>query len=162
MIKIKGTYNGSGQSYGIVASRFNELISQQLVDGAVDCLTRHEVNKDDITVVWVPGAFEIPIAAARVAEKLKTNAVICVGAVIQGSTDHHEYVATNAIAGISREATRLNVPITLGIITASTIEQAIERAGTKHGNLGWNAALSALEMISVLNLIDETSNNSEK
>ena len=158
MMEIKGTYYGSGKCFGIVASRFNELISQQLVDGAVDCLARHGVNKDDITIVWVPGAFEIPIVAARVAEKLKTSAIICVGAVIQGSTDHHEYVATNAIAGISREAARINIPITLRIITASTIEQAIERAGTKHGNLGWNAALSALDMASVLSLIDEASN----
>ena len=123
-----------------MASRFNELITSRLVEGAGDCLRRHGVAPDDIAVVWVPGAFEIPLAARRVAEQGRFDAVVCLGAVIEGATDHHEYVAGNAAAGIARESAAADVPMTFGIITAASIEQAIERAGTKQGNLGWNAA----------------------
>ncbi len=152
---IEGTYEGAGRRFALVASRFNELITSRLVEGAGDCLRRHGVADADVTVVWVPGAFEIPLAARRVAEQGGFDAVVCLGAVIEGATDHHEYVAGNAAAGIARESAATDVPMTFGIITAASIEQAIERAGTKQGNLGWNAALSALEMSNVLHRIDE-------
>ena len=152
---IEGTYDGAARRFALVASRFNELITSRLVEGAGDCLRRHGVDPDHITVVWVPGAFEIPLAARRVARRLRCDAVICLGAVIEGATDHHEYVAGNAASGIARETVATDVPMTFGIITASSIEQAIERAGTKQGNLGWSAALSALEMSNVLRRIDE-------
>ena len=152
---IEGTYAGAGRRFALVASRFNELITTRLVEGAGDCLRRHGVADGDITVVWVPGAFEIPLAARRIAEQGGCDAVVCLGAVIEGATDHHEYVAGNAAAGIARESAAADVPMTFGIITAGSIDQAIERAGTKQGNLGWNAALSALEMTNVLRRIDE-------
>ena len=158
---IEGTYEGAGRRFVLVASRFNELITSRLVEGASDCLRRHGVDPDHITVVWVPGAFEIPLAARRVARGLRCDAVICLGAVIEGATDHHEYVAGNAASGIARETTATDVPMTFGIITASSIEQAIERAGTKQGNLGWSAALSALEMSNVLRRIDEIAEQRE-
>ena len=159
---IEGTYEGAGRRFALVASRFNELITSRLVEGAGDCLRRHGVAADDIAVVWVPGAFEIPLAARRVAEQGGFDAVVCLGAVIEGATDHHEYVAGNAAAGIARESAAADVPMTFGIITAASIEQAIERAGTKQGNLGWNAALSALEMTNVLRRIDELAEHEEK
>ena len=152
---IEGTYEGAGRRFVLVASRFNELITTRLVEGASDCLRRHGVAPEDISVVWVPGAFEIPLAARRVAQRLPCDAVVCLGAVIEGATDHHEYVAGNAAAGVARESASSEVPMTFGIITAGSIEQAIERAGTKQGNLGWNAALSALEMTNVLRRIEE-------
>ena len=152
---IEGTYEGAGRRFALVASRFNDLITRRLVEGAVDCMRRHGVASDDITVVWVPGAFEIPLAARRIADQGGFDAVVCLGAVIEGATDHHEYVAGNAAAGIARETVATDVPMTFGIITASSIEQAIERAGTKQGNLGWSAALSALEVSNVLRRIDE-------
>ncbi len=158
---IEGTYEGAGRRFVLVASRFNELITTRLVEGAGDCLRRHGVDPDHITLVWVPGAFEIPLAARRVARRLRCDAVICLGAVIEGATDHHEYVAGNAAAGIARETAAADVPMTFGIITASSIEQAIERAGTKQGNLGWSAALSALETSNVLRRIDEVAEQRE-
>lgn len=152
---IEGTYEGAGLRFALVASRFNELITSRLVEGAGDCLRRHGVAPDQITVVWVPGAFEIPLAARRVAQRLRCAAVVCLGAVIEGATDHHQYVAGNAAAGIARESAAAGVPMTFAIITAASLEQALERAGSKQGNLGWNAALSALEMSNVLRRIDE-------
>ena len=159
---IEGTYEGAGRRFALVASRFNELITSRLVEGAGDCLRRHGVAAEDIAVVWVPGAFEIPLTARRVARRLGCDAVICLGAVIQGATDHHEHVAGNAAAGIARESAATEVPMTFGIITASSLEQAIERAGAKQGNLGWNAALSALEMTNVLRRIDELAEQQEE
>ena len=159
---IEGTYEGAGRRFALVASRFNELITSRLVEGAGDCLRRHGVAAEDIAVVWVPGAFEIPLTARRVAQRLGCDAVICLGAVIQGATDHHEHVAGNAAAGIARESAATEVPMTFGIITASSLEQAIERAGAKQGNLGWNAALSALEMTNVLRRIDELAEQQEE
>ncbi len=154
MRQIEGTYEGRGRRFALVAARFNELITTRLVDGAVDCLRRHGVDPADITVVWVPGAFEIPLAARRAAERLACDAVVCLGAVIKGGTDHHEYVAGCAAHGVARESAAAGVPMTFGIITADTIEQALERAGAKQGNLGWNAALAALETSNVLSCID--------
>ena len=154
---IEGTYEGAGLRVALVASRFNELITSRLVAGAEDCLRRHGVAPEQITVVWVPGAFEIPLAARRAAARLRYDAVVCLGAVIEGATDHHEYVAGNAAAGIAREAAAADVPMTFGIITAASLEQALERAGSKQGNLGWNAALSALETCNVLRRLDEIS-----
>ena len=159
---IEGTYEGAGRRFALVASRTNELITSRLVEGAGDCLRRHGVADDDITVVWVPGAFEIPLAARRVAEQGRFDAVVCLGAVIQGATDHHEYVAGNAAAGIARESAAADVPMTFGIITAASVEHAIQRAGAKQGNLGWNAALAALEMSNVLRRIDELAEQKEE
>ena len=159
---IEGVYEGAGRRFALVASRFNEFITSRLVEGAGDCLRRHGVADDDITVVWVPGAFEIPLAARRIAEQGRFDAVVCLGAVIEGATDHHEYVAGNAAAGIARESAAADVPMTFGIITAASIDQAIERAGTKQGNLGWNAALSALEMASVLRRIDQQAEQADQ
>ncbi len=158
---IEGTYEGAGLRVALVASRFNELITSRLVAGAEDCLRRHGVAPEQITVVWVPGAFEIPLAARRAAARLGCDAVVCLGAVIEGATDHHEYVAGNAAAGIAREAAAADVPMTFGIITASSLEQALERAGSKQGNLGWNAALSALETCNVLRRLDALSRDEQ-
>ena len=155
MNQIEGTYEGAGRRFVLVAARFNDLITTRLVEGASDCLRRHGVAPGDISVVWVPGAFEIPLAARRAAQRLGCDAVVCLGAVIKGGTDHHEYVAGNAAQGVARETAAAGVPMTFGIITADTIEQAIERAGAKQGNLGWNAALAALEMSNVLRRLDE-------
>lgn len=158
---IEGTYEGAGLRVALVASRFNELITSRLVAGAEDCLRRHGVAPERITVVWVPGAFEIPLAARRAAARLRCDAVVCLGAVIEGATDHHEYVAGNAAAGIAREAAAADVPMTFGVITASSLEQALERAGSKQGNLGWNAALSALETCNVLRRLDALSRDEQ-
>ena len=158
---IEGTYEGAGRRFALVASRTNELITSRLVEGAGDCLRRHGVAGGDIAVVWVPGAFEIPLAARRIAEQGGFDAVVCLGAVIQGATDHHEYVAGNAAAGIARESAAADVPMTFGIITAANMEHAIQRAGAKQGNLGWNAALAALEMTNLLCRIDELAEQAE-
>ena len=156
MNQVEGNYEGAGRRFVLVApARFNDLITSRLVEGASDCLRRHGVDPGDITVVWVPGAFEIPLAARRAAERLACDAVVCLGAVIKGGTDHHEYVAGNAAQGVARETAAAGVPMTFGIITADSLEQAIERAGAKQGNLGWNAALAALEMSNVLRRLDE-------
>lgn len=143
---IEGLLNGSGKRFGIVASRFNELITRKLVEGALDCLIRHSTDKDAITVAWVPGAFEIPLAAQRMARSKNYDAVICVGAVIRGSTPHFDYVAAEVSKGIAKVSLDENVPVIFGVLTTDTIEQAIERAGTKAGNKGWDAALNAIEM----------------
>ncbi|HNW91293.1 MAG TPA: 6,7-dimethyl-8-ribityllumazine synthase [bacterium] len=147
MIKeLSGDVTGNGKKIGIVLSRFNDFIGARLLEGALDCLTRHGVDSANITVARVPGAFEIPLIAQRLAKSGKVQAVICLGAVIRGATPHFEYVAAEVTKGIAQASLATDVPITLGVITADTIEQAIERAGTKAGNKGWDAALAALEM----------------
>jgi 6,7-dimethyl-8-ribityllumazine synthase len=136
----------SGKRFAIVVSRFNELIGKKLLEGAMDCLLRHNAGSEDITVVWVPGAFEIPLVAHKLAKSGKYDAVICCGAVIRGSTPHFDYIAAEVSKGIASAAMQSGIPVIFGVITADTIEQAIERAGAKSGNKGFNAALAAIEM----------------
>jgi len=135
-----------GKKFAIVISRFNEFISSNLLEGCVDTLTRHGTQESAIDAVWVPGAFEIPVVAQRLAKSKKYDAVICLGTVIRGSTPHFEFVASEAAKGIAKVSLDTSVPCIFGIITADTLEQAIERAGTKDGNKGRDAALSAIEM----------------
>lgn len=152
---IEGTFEGNKNRFVLIASRFNEFVTEKLVDGACNCLRRHGVADTDITIIWVPGAFEIPFMAQKAAKKLNCDAIICLGAVIQGATNHHEYVANNAISGIANQMIATDIPMSLGIVTARNVEQAIERAGIKQGNMGWNAALSSLEMVNCLKHISE-------
>jgi len=148
------TYEGQlvaeGLKFGIVASRFNEFITNKLLDGALDALRRHGVADSDIEIAWVPGAFEIPTIAKKMAESAKYDAVICVGAVIRGSTPHFDYIAAEVSKGIAQVGLKTGVPVIFGVITTDNIEQAIERAGTKAGNKGFEAAESAIEMANLL------------
>lgn len=132
--------------FAIVVSRFNEFISGHLLSGAIDCLKRHEAKEDNIDIVWVPGSFEIPLAAKKTAGSKRYDAVICLGAVIRGATSHYEYVASEVAKGIASVSLDTGIPVIFGVITSDTLEQAIERAGSKAGNKGWQAALSAIEM----------------
>jgi len=144
---IEGKIVATGMRFGIVASRFNDFISAKLIEGALDALTRAGADEKDITIVKVPGAFEIPLAAKRMARSGKVDAVICLGAVIRGATPHFEYISAEVSKGIATVALETEVPVVFGVITTDTIEQAIERAGTKSGNKGFDAALSAVEMV---------------
>ena len=140
---------------GIVAARFNEFITSKLLDGAMDGLLRHDVPKDDIDVAWVPGAFEIPLIASKRAKSGKYDAVICLGAVIRGSTSHYDYVCNEVSKGIAAVSLESGVPIMFGVLTTENIEQAIERAGTKAGNKGYDCALGAIEMINLIREIEK-------
>lgn len=146
MRELHGHLDAKGLRLGIVVSRFNELITKNLLDGALDCWIRHGGDEDSITVAWVPGAFEVPFAAKRLAISGSYDAVVCLAAIIRGSTPHFDYVASEAAKGIAKTALDGELPIIFGVLTTDTIEQAVERAGTKAGNKGWNAALSAIEM----------------
>jgi len=147
---IEGNLTAKNKKFGIVISRFNELISTQLLSGAKDCLLRHECKNDSITVAWVPGSFEIPLAAKKMAQSSNYDAIICLGAVIRGGTPHFEYIASEVSKGVANVGLETGVPVIFGIITSDTIEQALERAGIKAGNKGWDAALSAIEMVNLL------------
>ncbi len=144
--EIAGKLNASGLKFGLVVSRFNNLLTAELLKGAVDCLVRHQADEKSITVVWTPGSFEIPYAAAKMIKTKKYDAIICLGAIIKGDTPHFEYIASEASKGIARLALDSGLPVIFGIITADTLEQAIERAGAKAGNKGWDAALTGIEM----------------
>jgi 6,7-dimethyl-8-ribityllumazine synthase len=146
----EGTLLAEGLRFGIVASRFNDLITRRLLSGALDALTRHGAAEDQIEIAWAPGAFELPLVAQRMAESGSYDAVICLAAVIRGGTPHFEYVASEAAKGIAQVGLRTGVPVIYGVVTADTIEQAIERAGTKAGNRGVDAARSAIEMANLL------------
>lgn len=150
---IQGKLIGKNKKFGIVVGRFNEFISSKLLAGALDCLQRHEVNDDDIDIAWVPGSFEIPLTALRLAQSKKYDAVICLGAVIRGATPHFDYIAAEVTKGIAQVNLQTGVPTVYGVITADTIEQAIERAGTKAGNKGWDGAMTALEMVDLFSKI---------
>jgi len=150
---IEGKLTAKGKKFGLVISRFNELISAQLLSGAKDCLVRHECKQDDITVAWVPGSFEIPLVAKKMAGSEKYDAVICLGAVIRGGTPHFDYISAEVSKGVAQVGLEAGLPVIFGIITADTIEQALERAGTKAGNKGWDAALSAIEMVNLIGKI---------
>lgn len=139
---------------GIVASRFNEFITSKLLSGALDCLRRHEVPEDAVTVAWVPGAFEIPLIASRMASSRRYDAVICLGAVIRGSTSHYDYVCSEVSKGVASTALSTGVPVLFGVLTTDTIEQAIERAGTKAGNKGAECAQGAIEMVNLFRAME--------
>ena len=147
---IEGYINGKGLKFGIVAARFNEFIVSKLVGGALDTLHRHETADGDIDVAWVPGAFEIPLVAKKMAESGKYDAVLCLGAVIRGSTTHYDYVCSEVSKGVAQVGLQTGVPTIFGVVTTENIEQAIERAGTKAGNKGADAAMAAMEMASLL------------
>jgi 6,7-dimethyl-8-ribityllumazine synthase len=150
----EGVLKGEGLKFAIVAGRFNEFIGTKLVAGAKDCLVRHGVSEADIDLAWVPGSFEIPLAAQRLAGSKRYSAVICVGAVIRGNTPHFDYVAAEVTKGIAQVQLETGVPVMFGVLTTDTIEQAVERAGAKAGNRGWDAALGALEMANLLRELD--------
>jgi 6,7-dimethyl-8-ribityllumazine synthase len=147
---FEGMLVGKGLKFAIVASRFNEFITRKLLEGAMDALQRHGVGQADVDIAWVPGSFEIPVAAKKLAESKKYDAVICLGAVIRGATPHFEYVASEVTKGIARVGLDFGMPVTYGIVTADSLEQAIERAGTKQGNRGFDAATNAIEMANLL------------
>lgn len=147
---IEGYISGKELKFGIVAARFNEFIVSKLVGGALDTLHRHETADSDIDVAWVPGAFEIPLAAKKMAESGKYDAVLCLGAVIRGSTTHYDYVCNEVSKGVAQVGLQTGVPTIFGVVTTENIEQAIERAGTKAGNKGADAAMAAMEMASLL------------
>lgn len=150
---IQGYLNAKGKKFAIVVSRFNELISNQLLNGANDCLLRHGADDKDIKVYWVPGSFEIPLTAKKIAMTKKFDAVICLGAVIRGATPHFEYIAAEVSKGIANVGLETGIPIVFGIITSDSMEQALERAGVKAGNKGWDAALTAIEMSDLMSKI---------
>jgi len=147
---IEGQLVSDGKKYGLVVSRFNEFISNKLLGGALDALGRHGVKNDEITVVWTPGSFEIPMVAKRMAKSGKFDAVIALGAVIRGGTPHFNYIASEVAKGVAHVALDTDVPVLFGVLTTDTIEQAIERAGTKAGNKGFDAAMSAIEMVNLM------------
>jgi len=144
---VEGKIVAKGMKFGIVASRFNDFISGKLIDGALDALNRSGADAKDIDVIRVPGAFEIPLAAKKAAQSGRFDAVICLGAVIRGATPHFEYISAEVTKGIAMVGLETGIPVVYGVITTDTIEQAIERAGSKSGNKGWDAALSAIEMV---------------
>jgi len=147
---IEGNLIAKGKKFGIVASRFNDFITKDLISGCVDTLVRHGAEDKDIVVTWVPGAFEIPLVAQKIAKAKSYDAIICVGTVIRGATPHFDYIASEVAKGIAKVSQDTGLPVIFGVITADTIEQAIERAGTKDGNKGRDAALSAIEMANLL------------
>ncbi|MFC1992451.1 6,7-dimethyl-8-ribityllumazine synthase [Chloroflexota bacterium] len=147
---FEGMLVGKGLKFGLVVSRFNEFITKKLLDGAQDALLRHGVNEDDVEIAWTPGSFEIPLVAQKLAQTKKYDAVICLSAVIRGGTPHSEYIATEIAKGIAKVSLDSGLPVIYGVITADTLEQAIERAGTKEGNRGFDAAVSAIEMVNLL------------
>lgn len=151
MVKtVEGQLIAKGKKFAIVVSRFNDFISKRLLEGAVDTLMRHGVKDSEIVSVWVPGAFEMPIVANKLARSKKFDAVLCIGAVIRGSTPHFEYVAGETAKGVAKVSLDTGIPVIFGVITAENLEQAIERAGTKDGNKGRDAAISAIEMANLL------------
>ena len=143
---IEGMLRGEGKKFAIVVSRFNDFITSKLLDGALDCLHRHGVKDDDLSLIRVPGAFEIPLAAQKLAQSGDYDGVICLGAVIRGATTHYDYVCNEVSKGIAKVSLDTNIPVGFGIVTTENIEQAVERAGTKSGNKGYDTAMSVLEM----------------
>ena len=150
---VEGNLIAKGKKFAIIASRFNDFITKELVSGCIDALLRHGAEDKDLVVTWVPGAFEIPPVAGKLAKSKSYDALICLGTVIRGSTPHFEYIASEVAKGVARVSHDAGLPVIFGIITADTIEQAIERAGTKEGNKGRDAALSAIEMANLMRLV---------
>lgn len=150
---LEGKLVAEGMKVGIVVARFNEFITSKLLSGAIDGLVRHDVNEDDVDVAWVPGAFEIPLVASKMAKSRKYDAVICLGAVIRGSTSHYDYVCNEVSKGIAAVSMENDIPVMFGVITTENIEQAIERSGSKAGNKGYECALGAIEMVNLIRKI---------
>jgi len=150
---FEGVLLGKGLKFGVVVSRFNEFLTRKLLDGTQDALLRHGVDEEDIEVAWVPGAFEIPLVAKKLAETRRFNAIICLGAVVRGGTPHFEYIAAEVTKGIAKVGLDTGLPIIYGVITADTLEQAIERSGAKMGNRGFQAAVEAIEMANLVKSI---------
>jgi len=153
MKQIEGIFNAKGKKFALVVSRWNQFVVNKMLEGAIDALKRHEVSDDDITIAYCPGAFEIPLVVKQFAMKKEYDAVIAIGAVIRGSTPHFDYIAAEVTKGIANVMLETNKPCILGVLTTDTIEQAIERAGTKSGNKGFDAAVSAIEMVSLMEAI---------
>lgn len=145
----EGQLTAKGKKLAVVVARFNELISSKLVGGVEDCFVRHDGAREELDIYWVPGSFEIPYTAKKLAASKKFDAIVCLGAVIRGATPHFEYVANEAAKGVAQVGLESDIPVIFGVLTTDTIEQAIERAGTKAGNKGWDAALAAIEMINL-------------
>lgn len=154
MAEFSGTPEGAGRTVAVAVSRFNEVVTQRLVDGALDALTRHGVALDRIDVVWVPGAWELPVLVRRLLSMDRYDAVVALGAVIRGDTPHFDYVAGEASRGLQQAAAEFETPVAMGVLTCDTMDQAMARAGGAHGNKGWDAALSALEMVDLLDRLD--------
>jgi len=146
----EGGFEARGRRFAVVASRFNEVVVRQLVEGASSCLRRHGVSQEDVEVVWAPGAFELPLVARRLASSRVYDAVICLGAIIRGETSHFDYVASECARGIREAGMETGVPVLFGVLTTDDLEQALERAGGKHGNKGWDAAMAAMEMADLM------------
>ena len=146
----EGQLDAKGRTFGIVVSRFNNLVTTRLLDGALDCIKRHGGDDDNIEVAWVPGAFELPIAAQKLAATGRLDVVMCLGAIVRSDTPHFDYVAGESAKGIARVGLDTGVPVIFGVITADTVEQAVQRAGVKAGNRGWDAAMNAVEMASLM------------
>lgn len=146
---IQGKLDGKDYKFSIVVSRYNSFISEKLLDGAIDCLLRHNVKQEDIKIYWVPGSFEIPSVAKKLAQSKNSDAIICLGCVIRGDTPHFDYVAAEVSKGIAQVSLETGMPVIFGVLTTDTIEQAIERAGTKAGNKGFDAALTAIELVNL-------------
>ena len=151
--RFEGVLLGKGLKFGLVVSRFNEFLTKKLLEGAEDALLRHGVRQEDIEVAWVPGSFEIPLVAKKLAETKRFDAVICLGAVVRGGTPHFEYIAAEVTKGIAKVGLDAGLPVIYGVLTADTLEQAIERAGTKMGNRGFDAAVEAIEMANLVKSI---------
>jgi 6,7-dimethyl-8-ribityllumazine synthase len=150
----EGQLNARGKRFAIVVSRFNDLVTTRLLDGALDCLQRHGAEEDDIEVAWVPGAFELPIVAQKLAKTGRFDVVTCLGCIVRSDTPHFDYVAGESSKGIARVGLDTGVPITFGVITADTVDQAVQRAGVKSGNRGWDAGMNAVEMASLMAAIE--------
>lgn len=151
---FEGKISAEGFHFAIIVARFNDFISSKLVEGAMDALKRHGADDDQISLIRVPGAFEIPLAAKRLVENGRYHAVICLGAVIRGATPHFDYVAAEVSKGIAAVALESKIPLTFGVLTTENLEQAIERAGSKSGNKGWDAAMAAMEMVNLFKALD--------
>jgi 6,7-dimethyl-8-ribityllumazine synthase len=154
-MEIRGTFDARGRRFALVAASFNEIVVSKLVDGALACLRSHGMGDGDVDVAWVPGAFEIPLVARRMAESGRYDAVICLGAVVRGETPHFDYVAGECASGIQRAIHDTGVPMAFGVLTTETMAQAFDRAGGKHGNKGWDASMAAMQTASVLDQVPE-------
>ncbi len=151
---IQGQLIAEGRRFAMVVSRFNEMITRHLLDGALDCLLRHKAQEKDLTVVWVPGSFEIPTVALKLAQSKQYDSVICLAAVIRGGTDHYQHIAAEVTKGIAQVGLQTGVPTIFGVLTCDNLEEALERAGAKQGNKGWQAALSGIEMADLMGRLD--------
>jgi len=152
---IRGTFDARGRRFAVVAAQFNEIVTGKLVEGALAAFASHGISDQDLLVVWVPGAFELPLAARRLASTGLYDAVVCVGAVVRGETAHFDYVAGQAARGIAEAASDTGVPVLFGVLTTETMQQALDRAGGKHGNKGWDSAMAAMQTASVLDQLPE-------